>query len=203
MFGKLKSYFMILFLIILFILLLLSTIILADFIGVVSIRSKIPKKYLDNKIVEIYIKKSRFLHKNIDEQVRERTLEKEREYDLLIEKYNGLINEFEKKRLETEKLKADALRIKTQAEAELEKVNKNKSDFSKMMKDYEDREKRIEEQSMMYSKMDALRAAEILSSLENSLVISIIRKMGEKKAAKIIESMEPKRAAEILKEMSR
>ena len=90
-----------------------------------------------------------------------------------------------------------------QAKIRLEEINVKKAEFEKFVKDYEDRDKRIEEQIIMYSKMDANRAAGIMASLDNGLVISIIRKMGQKKAAKIIESMDPKRAAEILKEMSR
>lgn len=203
MFIKLRGYFLIFFLIILFCILLVSVIILIDFIGIVNVRSKIPKKYMDNKIVKVYLKKSRFLHKNIDDQVLELTIEKKKEYANLIQKYENLLEQIKNEKEVTEKLKKDAQNDRDKAKKELEQINIKKVAFEKIVKEYEDREKRIEEQSLMYSKMDPLRAAGILASLDNELVISIIRKIAHKKSAKIIESMDPKRAAEILKEMSR
>jgi len=103
-----RQFQLILILLIIFVLLLGCVVVLADFMGVVNLKGHIPKKYLENRWVQLYIQKSRFLRKNVDEQVAELTIESREKLQSQIAEYKGKLEAIEKDRAEAERLKAEA-----------------------------------------------------------------------------------------------
>lgn len=198
-----RQFQLILILLIIFVLLLGCVVVLADFMGVVNLKGHIPKKYLENRWVQLYIQKSRFLRKNVDEQVAELTIESREKLQSQIAEYKGKLEAIEKDRAEAERLKAEAQTMNEDARRRIQEVEEKEQAFQKKLEETDDRETRLASMVIMYSKMEPDKAGAILSGMENKLVISILKGMAEKKAARILEFMDSKRATEILKDMAK
>jgi flagellar motility protein MotE (MotC chaperone) len=186
-----------------FIFLMTCVVVLADFMGVVNLKVHIPKKYLGNEWVQLYIRKSRFLRKNVDEQVLDMTVDARARLEEKIKEYQARTEAIEKDSDERTRLLAEAKELNAEAARRLKDVEAREQQFQKRFEESQDRETRIAAMVVMYSKMEPDKAGAILSGMENKLVISILQGMAEKKAAKILEFMDSKRATEILKDMAK
>lgn len=194
---------LIMFLMVLFVFLISCVLILADFIGIINLRDKLPQKYRTHPYVQFYMKKSKFIHKNIDEQVEELTRDQQAALDKTRTELEEKIKAIESDRAEAVRLKSEAEAFHAEARKKLDEALERERTFAERLKEYNEREVRLEEMALMYGRMEPDKAAAILSGLENKLVISVLRRIGEKKSAKILEFLDGKRATEVLKDMAK
>lgn len=177
--------------------------VLGDFIGIINVRDRLPNKYKSHPYVQFYVKKSKFIHKNIDEQVEELTRDRQESLDKARAAYEEKSKSIENDRIETARLKAEAETLHAEAKRKLDEALEREKSFDEKLREYNERELRLDEMALMYGRMEPDKAAGILSGLENKLLISVLRRIGEKKSAKILEFFDVKRATEVLKEMAK
>lgn len=194
---------LVMFLMALLLFLIGCVLILADFIGIINLRGKLPKKYSSHPYVQFYMKKSKFIHKNIDEQVEELTRDQREALDKARADYEGRIKSIEQDRAEAARLRTEAEGLRAEAAKKLNEALEREKTFAERLKEYNEREVRLEEMALMYGRMEPDKAAAILTGLENKLVISVLRRIGEKKSARILEFFDGKRATEVLKDMAK
>ena len=88
--------------------------------------------------------------------------------------------------------------LQTEVDNKLNELRVLRIEVKKLLSQKDTEEgKRVTQLSKMYEKMDSVKAATILSSLEDDLVTGILSGMKKKSAAKILNNMDKQKAAHL------
>ena len=103
-----------------------------------------------------------------------------------------------KERRELAKRKKELKRLEAEVDKKLDQLEKTRLKIRKLLAQKDAREqKRIRNLSKMYAKMAPGKAAEIISTLDRKLAVSLLADMKTKAAAKILNNMDREKAARL------
>ncbi|MCP3178394.1 hypothetical protein MJO47_14910 [Desulfuromonas sp. KJ2020] len=93
--------------------------------------------------------------------------------------------------------------LQAEVDKKLDELNVLRQQFEQLLAERENREaERLGELSLMYEKMDPVKAAAIISTLDEELAIGILAGMRKKSAGKLLNNMERKKAASLSRRFS-
>ncbi|MDW7645434.1 MAG: hypothetical protein SCI25_10345 [Desulfuromonadales bacterium] len=93
--------------------------------------------------------------------------------------------------------------LQAEVDKKLDELNVLRQQFEQLLAERDNREaERLEELSLMYEKMDPVKAAAIVSTLDEELAIGILAGMRKKSAGKLLNNMERKKAASLSRRFS-
>ncbi|BCA79111.1 hypothetical protein [Desulfuromonas sp. AOP6] len=93
--------------------------------------------------------------------------------------------------------------LQTEVDKKLDELNVLRQQFEQLLAERDNLEaERLGELSLMYEKMDPVKAAAIISTLDEELAIGILAGMRKKSAGKLLNNMERKKAASLSRRFS-
>lgn len=105
---------------------------------------------------------------------------------------------YNKERDDLDNKKKELKRLESEVDKKLDQLNQLRVQIEKQLAVKDAKEsKRIQDIAKMYEKMSAEKAAQLLTTVDQELAISILAKMKTKSAAKILNNIEREKAAKL------